>query len=86
MMIKVKIKMILKLDERKMVFKRRDHIERQIKMIVAVTVIRVVTEKPEVNDVVNRQGRTVIDQRTGIVRGIDHVIEIEGIDEFIYFL
>lgn len=78
-----KIKTISKLERKKMEYRQRDHIEKRIKMTVAVTVIQVEKGNLYLNEGVQRHEKIEVDLRIEIDREIDHVIDLEidlGID------
>lgn len=70
-----KIKMTSKLEKRKMECRQKDHIGKQIRMIVVVTVTRVVKENQFLSEGVQRHEKIEVDQRTEIDREIDHAID-----------
>lgn len=74
-----KIKTISKLERKKMEYRQRDHIEKRIKMTVAVTVIQVEKENLYLNEGVQHHEKIEVDLRIEIDREIDHVIDL-GID------
>lgn len=93
-----KIKTISKLERRRTEYRRKDRIERQIKMTVAVTVTRVEKGNQFLNEEVRHRERTEAGLRTEIDReidrgidreiglGIDLEIEIEGEYKYSYIL
>lgn len=74
----VKTRMTLKFVKKKMEYKLKDLIEKQIKMIAAVIAIRVVRGNPAQKDAVFHRERIETDPKTEIDLVIDHVIALEG--------